>query len=370
MIFSRRDIDLMLLLRWGRCISLDDGERVFTGVVISNLQTLNLVKLHQRERLLTLTVKGNELLESIFQDLPESKPLAYKPADTQRRLRVSKLILTAYRAGIDPFVLDSRDLAIGPRFFLPTLDRGGGANPWGSSRIAGIIRLGDLLCAAHYVCPGIGKVQLADELHSFANNTAHVKDVRRVVLYCGESYEEILLELRQPRSIDVGKFASYGEAFHSLHLPVFLIPCSDTGARQMQVMEVPDYRRRVTRAALRSWYTPPPATVPAWDAIYDGIPFVMAADMDVRRIDAAIEAAHASGREQIALAVLEEQVDQPPITEYQRCANVRVFALTRDALGEAGVLCSLRLPERGAFQTQEGDVVDAPLIQTHRKTGR
>lgn len=370
MIFSRRDIDLMRLLRWGRCISNSDGEKLFTGVVISNLQTLNLIKLHQREQLLTLTVKGNELLESIFQDLPDSKPLAYKPADTQRRLRVSKLIMTAYRAGIDPFTLDIRDLSAGPGFFLPTLDRSGGTNPWGSSRIAGIIRLGDLLGAAHYVCPGIGKVQLADELHTFANNTAQVKDVRRVILYCGESYEEILLELRQPRSMDAGKFVSYGEAFRLLHLPVFLIPCSDTGARQMQVMAVPDYRKRLTQAALKSWYTPSPDTVPAWDAIYDGTPFVMAADMDVRRIDAAIEAAHAHGQQQIALAVLEEQAEQIPITKYQRDANARVFALTGDALAEAGVPGSLITPGRGAFQTQEGDVVDAPLIQTHRKTGR
>ena len=42
-------------------------------------------------------------------------------------------------------------------------------------------------------------------------------------------------------------------------------------------------------------YQPPPLDVPVWDAIYRDRPLVIAADMDLRRLDAAIQAARGVG---------------------------------------------------------------------------
>lgn len=57
---------------------------------------------------------------------------------------------------------------------------------------------------------------------------------------------------------------------------------------QLQIMAVPDSPKRLTQLALKAHYQPPQDDAPAWDAIYGGMPFVLAADMDLRRIDAAI----------------------------------------------------------------------------------
>ena len=58
-----------------------------------------------------------------------------------------------------------------------------------------------------------------------------------------------------------------------------------------QIMAVPDYRVKLAKLMLRSAYRPPPEDAPAWDAIYQNRPFVIGADMNLRRIDAAIASA-------------------------------------------------------------------------------
>ena len=97
--------------------------------------------------------------------------------------------------------------------------------------------------------------------------------------------------------------------YRCLQLPVHLLLCDDTGAVQLQIMTVPDYRRKLTQAALKNQYRPPPKDIPAWDALFQGMPFVMAADMDLRRIDAAIQTASANNMKQIAIAALERQAE-------------------------------------------------------------
>lgn len=149
---------------------------------------------------------------------------------------------------------------------------------------------------------------------------------------------------------------------------MYLLPCDDTGAVQLQIMAAPDYRVRLTRLALRTHYQPPPEDAPAWDAVYDGAPFVLAADMDLRRIDAAIQTARARGYQQVAMAALKEQGEALLLSRYR--GLVRFYALTHEAVAELlGRSPALRTPPRTQFLTAKGDVVDAPLIKAAGKAG-
>ncbi len=76
-----------------------------------------------------------------------------------------------------------------------------------------------------------------------------------------------------------------------------------------QIMAVPDYRVKLAKLMLRSAYRPPPEDDPAWDAIYQNRPFVIGADMNLRRIDAAIASAKKRGCLPISLAALDAQGD-------------------------------------------------------------
>ena len=146
-----------------------------------------------------------------------------------------------------------------------------------------------------------------DELAAFHNHTNFGKNTQRAFLFAGSSYESVIEELKNQDEKRNEKLIRYGEAYHCLHAPIHLLSCDETGAQQLQIMTVPDYRVKLTRLMLRSAYQPPPEDIAAWDGLYNGHPFVIGADMDLRRIDTAVRTAKQHGCLPIALAALEGQ---------------------------------------------------------------
>lgn len=124
----------------------------------------------------------------------------------------------------------------------------------------------------------------------------------RSFLFCGESYSDMLTELDKPMAEDESKLMTYGAAAHWFQQPVYLLPCDDTGVTQLQIMAQPDYRQRLTRLALKGHYRPPPPDRPCWDALFQGQPFVLAADMELRRVDAVF---HNTGQDVTAIWIFD-----------------------------------------------------------------
>ena len=193
----------------------------------------------------------------------------------------------------------------------------------GSTRVAALLHTGDLMCAIHWVNPSIGCVALTDELTAFQNHTAAIPTKQRAMIFAASSYEEIIAELEAVQENRNTRLQSYREVYDCLKLPLFLMPCNGTGCLQLRILSIPNYRELLARIILKSHYAPPPAGRPMYDALYQGVPFVMAADMDLRRIDAAVEAARSDGISQIALAALPEQVEtcsEPPLPRNRKGA--------------------------------------------------
>lgn len=369
MIFSQRDVDVLKLLCWCQFIKPRDLNGVVTRGELNNLHSLGLVRVHEKSGAMVLSGKGMTLLDSLFGGEIPQTTRAYHPPLIERRVRVSRVVLTAYRGGANPFTFGPEELNDPASLFLPTIGRGKGINPWGSARVAAIARLGDTFHAMHYVCPGIGKVALMDELSAFSNQTARFHNAGRAFLFAGSSYKSVLSELERPPDREDAKLLSYGGVYRCLQMPVHLLACDSAGAVQLQIMAAPDYRAKLTRAALKNQYQPPPDDVPEWDAMFQGVPFVLAADMDLRRVDNAIRAARAQGHKQIAMAALEGQAEQALFPRYRDTGLARVFVLTPEAISEVtGRKPEPYSPPRTQFITDKGEVADAPLIQTHRKT--
>ena len=305
MIFTTRDLEMLRLLRWCRFAAEEDFLRVFSNAEVQNLRFLHLMKYYLPARAYTLTAAGNRLLDTAFAKLPAAVAPAYKPADTIRRIRQAKLMITAYQAGVSVFTTDISALCK-QAMFLPMIARNRGSNPWGSTRVAALLHTGDLMCAIHWVNPGIGCVALTDELTAFQNHTAAIPAKQRAIIFAASSYEEILGELDSGQEIQNTRLQSYREVYDCLKLPLFLLPCNETGCLQLRILGIPNYRELLAKIILKSHYVPPPAVRPMYDALYQGVPFVMAADMDLRRIDAAVETARLDGISQIALAALPE----------------------------------------------------------------
>ena len=89
----------------------------------------------------------------------------------------------------------------------------------------------------------------------------------------------------------------------------------------------------------------------------------MAADMDLRRIDAAVEAARSDGILQIVLAALPEQVEAVLNRRYRETGKARVFTITDAALRELlGSIVPYTPPDL-PFYTSEGSVLDVPPLK-------
>ena len=327
-----------------------------------------MITVHKKSASFVLTGKGNQFLNDNIESLPAPKSSTYRETHIQRRLHVAKLTMTAYRSGMSVFHTDPKALEHSSSYYLTAQARVRGFNPWGSARVAALSRLDNTLCAVHFIFPDVGKIALTDELNAFNNNTAAIKNVQRALILAGKSYKDIITELTPTKEASGTRKVFYWEAYRTLTMPIFILSCDTIGALQLRIMSQPDYRRRLTLAALNSFYEPPPKEHPEWDAMFDGAPFVMAVDMDLRRIDTAIESARAAGFQQIAIAALDGQAKAVLSLRYRVPGLARVFTLSEEAIATLGDM-TLYAPSPRQYETPEGGVINAPLIQTDRKSG-
>ena len=333
MIFTTRDLDILRFLRWCRFVLAKDLTGVFSKGEVQNLEILRLIKLYQPAQAYTLTAAGNRLLDAAFPKLPAAVAPAYKAADTLRRIRQAKLMTTAYQAGVSVFTTDVSALCE-QAMFLPMIARNRGSNPWGSTRVAALLHTGDLMYAIHWVNPGIVCVALTDELTAFQNHTSSIPAKQRAMIFAASSYDKILAELEGAQDDHNTRLQTYREVYDGLKLPLFLLPCNGTGCLQLRIMGAPNYRELLAKIILKTHYVSPPTDRAMYDALYQGAPFVMAADMDLRRIDAAVETTRSDGISQIVLAALPEQAETVLNRRYRETGKARVFTITDAALRE------------------------------------
>lgn len=363
MMLSQRDFDILRLLRWCRMIRPKELCEAFSEDEVMNLSAAQMIRFSDAAKAWCLTPCGNRVLGSAGFTLPPAKAPTYREPDITRRLRLAQIVTTAYAAGVNIFLTKESELRSQPSLFLPFLHRNRGSNPWGSTRVAALLHTGDLMCAIHWVSTGIGCVALTDELTAFQNHTAAIPAKQRAMIFAAFSYDEILAELEGAQDDHNTRLQSYREVYDCLKLPLFLLPCNETGCLQLRIMGVPNYRELLARIILKSHYVPPPADRAMYDALYQGVPFIMAADMDLRRIDAAVETARSDGLSQIALAALPEQVETVLNRRYRETGKARVFTITDAALRELLGSTAPYAPPDLPFYTSEGGVLDVPPLK-------
>ena len=363
MMLSCRDLDILRLLRWCRMIRSKELCEAFSKDEVMNLSAAQMIRFSDAAKAWYLTPCGNRVLGSSRFTLPPAKAPTYREPDITRRLRLAQIVTTAYAAGVNVFLTKEAELQAKPSLFLPFLHRNRGSNPWGSTRVAALLHTGDLMCAIHWVNPGIGCVALTDELTAFQNHTAAIPAKQRAMIFAASSYEEILSELDTVQEKQNTRLQSYREVYDCLKLPLLLLPCNGTGCLQLRILSVPNYRELLARIILKSHYVLPPANRTMYDALYQGVPFIMAADMNLRRIDAAVEVARSDGLSQIVLAALPEQVEAVLNRRYRETGKARVFTITESALRELFGSIAPYAPPDLPFYTLEGSVLDVPPLK-------
>lgn len=344
-----------------------DAQGLSSEEEIAELIHLGLLKLHKSSGALVITRKGAHLLRDMLDDRLPKITKSYHADAIERRLRTTSLALTAYSAGLNVFTCSTEETRGDRKLFLTVYGRGRGYNPWGSTRIAAIAQLGDLLCGFHCIYPDIGSLSLSDELKAFHNNTDSFCGKSIAFIFAGESYRAILEELdRQSCPEKIGKLIPYREAYRTLFYPVHLLSCDKVGSMQLKIMSISHYRMKLTKAALMQHYRPPPADVPEWDAMYGGTPLILAADMDLRRVETGIETARVRGYAHAALLALKDQADMILYSRYGEDGFTEIYCITEAALQRfAGGPMELHSAKPTQFLTLKGGVIDTPLIQSY-----
>ena len=363
MMLSCRDLDILRLLRWCRMIRSKELCEAFSKDEVMNLSAAQMIRFSDAAKAWLLTPCGNRVLDSAGVGLPPVTAPTYREPDITRRLRLAQIVTPAYAAGVNVFLTKVSELQSKPSLFLPFLHRNRGSNPWGSTRVAALLHTGDLMYAIHWVNPGIGCVALTDELTAFQNHTASIPAKQRAMIFAASSYDKILAELEGAQDDHNTRLQTYREVYDGLKLPLFLLPCNGTGCLQLRIMGAPNYRELLAKIILKTHYVPPPAGRPMYDALYQSVPFVMAADMDLRRIDAALNAARSDGLSQIVLAALPEQVETVLNRRYRKTGKARVFTITDAALRELLGSTAPYAPPDLPFYTSEGSVLDVPPLK-------
>ena len=124
MMFSQSDIDVLRLICWCQYVKPGSLSGLSTPVEQGNLLGLGLIQFHEKSGAFTLTRKGRSFLQEIL-TLPDLTKSYHKDA-IERRLRLTKLALTAYRGNVNIFVTAPEELSNSPVLFLSAIARSRG----------------------------------------------------------------------------------------------------------------------------------------------------------------------------------------------------------------------------------------------------
>ncbi|WP_409967707.1 hypothetical protein RFF05_14220 [Bengtsoniella intestinalis] len=364
MLLSIRDFHVLKLLRFCRYIRQDDLVALFSSAELSHLQGCGFIAHHTASGSMVLTAKGQTFLDAHCLSLPPAISPSYHPSDIQRRLRLSSLLCTAYKAGLSVFLSDPQFLTSRAGVFLSATTRGRGINHWGSSRIAGLSLLDGTLYGIHYVCPNIGDMALSDEVAIFARHPQLYQVGKPAFLFAAPSYEALLGELFKPLPSKINRLVPYSVAYAKSTIPIHLMTCDAVGALQLSILRAPDHRSLLAWITLASHYAPPPLTLDC-DALYNGQPFYVAVDMDLKRLDRGATEGF------IHIVALESQVSNVLHSRYEATQKGKVYKLTDSALEQFfETVGPKQWVEDGAYINDKGEVVYAPPIKFTEKPSR
>jgi hypothetical protein len=211
-------------------------------------------------------------------------------------------------AGYDVFALRSQPS------FLPAFALRTGTNLMNAATCAGFGHWGNRAYMLQYVSPENGGMVLTNELahlHNLASVFDETLSTPSALIFAGESYARIYEQLKAavPTARHGKKgFLDFWHVYRKADLPIYLLACNETGARQLALMRQGNYAAKIARAAFGDRWTPRDPAIPEADGCVDGSPLLIAADMDLRRAVRVQTLARQQRRQELMLAALPEQL--------------------------------------------------------------
>ena len=347
MYFSAQEVELLRLVGWCKQLRagslLSFGSGIFSVDSVRHFASLGLVSYGQKNAVLRkqstirLTPARYRFLASVGINIPQDNKARSESNVISRRIIAGSSLLTFHRAGVNVHADSAASLSESFTYLPAFAMRRGSNNLLNSTVFLGVYRDADTTYIVFNITDGCGVIYLNNELKGFLALCEQSQTAKHAVIFMGNSTDDIARAALHENAEDnkVKGAVSFAKAYTEIIRPVHFIPCNDSGAWVLRLMQLPNYREAIAKAALGGSYRAPYPDAPDTDAIHFAaphMPAVIAIDMDVKRIDRAVESAQAKGCAGIALYVLPEQ--QAFAVERYGQKGCELFVLPVDSLQE------------------------------------
>lgn len=317
---DRRDMELLCLAgryRWLPYGCFDTFGLTGLNEAAELLAKTGLITVSRSKQYFRMSPRGYELLEAQGYTYDPGAKRAFSGSSAlRRRLEVAGIMLTCLRAGIDVSRDDVYGLKNQPVFFPAFEMRTGGTNMMNAANCAGFGHWGDKAYILQYVSEENAGMVLTNELshlHGMASIFDRSLNTPSAMIFAGENYRQIYAQLQNTKPSkrhNKKAFFDFWDVYRKADIPIHLLSCDEMGAVQLALMRQPDYNAKIARAAIGELWTPADELFPEADGCVDGNPLVIAADMDIRRVERVWKAARLRGCAEIMVAAFPQQIEE------------------------------------------------------------
>ena len=223
------------------------------------LLRLGLIRPNRQGTSYRLAPAGYELLDRIGFPYARDKTYRCDPAVIQRRVQTAELMLFLDRLGADVFLQSPADKKEALSF-LPSamLRQKAASNILGNTKLYGFLYAAETVFVPYRITEDDRGLYAQNEERIFHVNSLLCGKMPHVVYTGAGSLDELMniLTVQRPKSRK-DHTDSYLSAMQRFSCPVCLVPLSDNGLRQLRIMTVPGYRKKLCRYLLGSQYGKP-----------------------------------------------------------------------------------------------------------------
>ena len=376
MIFDTAEMELLRLAGWFKGLPSGLSERfsssIFSPAEIGVLEALHLLYHAPERQQYRLTPLGWDFLAEMGFPYPQDAKYVSDPIKTRRREQTAKVMLTFHRAGFDVFgdhlgVLARSGVFLSTEAMQRSLRRQN-TKVWNGLRMCGVGRIGDCGCLVHFADER--GMYFAGEMTRFRQAAAGCSQT--VSVYAADRYTDaawwLIHEPPAGEKKHKSDWTSFCTAARMTQMPLHLLECSDAGAVQLLVMGTPGYREKIARLVLESAYQPPRSDLPDTDATLDGVPLVVAMDMDVKRIQRACQMAFGAEIPKLSIVAFPEQLGTL-VELFGAVGKIEFYQVEKEQVAEA---LELRLhdPGREPYLNKKGGYLYVSSIPKRKRAGR
>lgn len=373
MYFGNSDIELLRLAAWCKNLpanlsdmlySQEPASQVFDAMSVKFLIQLGLINVTRTQPSIRLREKGWRFLRYLGYQYHKDTKYRYN----ERRVEAARILLTFWRAGFQVFASSLDDLGKSQVYLSSMAARRDTASDvWGGAVFWGLARLRNNAIACYYVEDG-RELRMNYRGERFTLDKAALRfSMRESMLLAGSSYVKLARAVRNNGASnppDKETELTLPQIRQTASHPLYLLECGTTGALQLLIMSIEGYRKKLAAAMFRTQdmanrVTPPPPGVTDADGMVGGVgPWIVAFDMDIRRIDRACRQTLNAGFDKLTILCLNARAEAALKLLYGT-EHTNILVVPEDRLVSAFGVLRPYAPAPDVYVDERGGIIDA-----------